>query len=186
MIPDEIGMTTDEVRELLSVAAGYDLRTVGQSDVDAWVLALQDLRIPRLSLGECVDAVIMHYQTSTDRIMPAHILNRVRAERSAALAAVMPLQQAGPAAYDQRVNGLWTTALEEAKAHMTANRTAVLAHPDLAQRLTEPPLGWAKPEQWNGGIPPETFSGEHNNSARREALIEIVAEAARRATEPIA
>lgn len=177
-------MTTDEVRELLSVAAGYDSRTVGESDVDAWVLALRDLRIPNLALGECVDAVIMHYQTSTDRIMPAHILNRVRAERSAALAAVMPTQQAIAGVYDQHVHGLWTRAHEEARARLTANRTAVLAHPDLAQRLTEPPLSYPRAEQWNGGVPPETFGGEHNGSARREALVEIVAEAARRSEEP--
>jgi hypothetical protein len=185
MIPDEIGMTADEVRELLSVAAGYDLRTVGQSDVDAWVLALQDLRIPRLSLGECVDAVILHYQTSTDRIMPAHILDRVRRERQAALAAVMPAHPAGPANYDQRVHGLWGTALAEAGSRMAANRSAVLAHPDLARRLTEPPLNFPKPEQWRGNIGPDTFGGEHNDSARREALAELVDEATRRATEPV-
>lgn len=33
-------------------------------------------------------------------------------------------------------------------------RAAVLRHPELAAELTRPPLGFARPEHWNGYIPP--------------------------------
>lgn len=35
----------------------------------------------------------------------------------------------------------------EARGDITANRTAVLAYPDLAARLTEPPLEYTRPER---------------------------------------
>ncbi len=56
-------------------------------------------------------------------------------------------------------------------------RRLVLSHPDLAARLCEPALGYQRPEQWNGFVPPEIFNGEHNLSPRLEALAAIVAEA---------
>ncbi|MFC9973595.1 hypothetical protein ACFVH6_22140 [Spirillospora sp. NPDC127200] len=56
-------------------------------------------------------------------------------------------------------------------------RDAVLAYPDLAARLCEDPIGYARPDQWNGYVPPEIADQRHNNSPRREALAEIVAEA---------
>lgn len=64
-------------------------------------------------------------------------------------------------------------------------RALVLRHPDIARRLTMPPLGYAQPQQWTGYVPPERWNGEHNDSPRRAALAEIVAaaEAAERAHE---
>jgi hypothetical protein len=56
-------------------------------------------------------------------------------------------------------------------------REAVLAHPDLAERLTQPPLDYAQPSQWNGFVPPEQFNGQNNDSPRRAALVAIVDEA---------
>ncbi len=44
----------------------------------------------------------------------------------------------------------------EARAAAAERRRRVLAHPDLAQRLTERPLGFPRPEMWNGYIPPAT------------------------------
>jgi hypothetical protein len=70
---------------------------------------------------------------------------------------------------------------------MTVNaaglRAMVLAHPDLAERLTQPPLSYQRPEQWNGFVPPDTFNGQHNDSPRRAALVAIVAEAESRKTK---
>lgn len=57
------------------------------------------------------------------------------------------------------------------------DRDAVLAYPDLAERLTQPPLDYAKPEQWGGFVPPEYFNQQPNGSPRRAALVEIVTEA---------
>lgn len=66
---------------------------------------------------------------------------------------------------------------------MADNRRGVLGYPDLARKLTEPPIGFERPEQWNGFVPPEQWREQHNDSARREALVELVAEAARRDVE---
>ncbi len=35
-----------------------------------------------------------------------------------------------------------------------ARRAAVLRHPDLARKLTQFPLAWKRPQNWNGYIPP--------------------------------
>jgi hypothetical protein len=43
------------------------------------------------------------------------------------------------------------------KTDSQARRARVLAHPDLAERLTEPPLGLRDPVQWSGWIPPRTM-----------------------------
>lgn len=84
-----------------------------------------------------------------------------------------------------------------------ARRDRVLAYPDLARRLTEPPLRFADPSDWNGWIPPAMqpeepcgygcgrhhrcdgiHAARRNNSARRQALVEIAAEAWRRDHQP--
>lgn len=175
-------MTPEEVIDLLSIITGYDRRTVGQVDVESWLRALDDPRIPNLAYDECVDAVITHYRDTTDFIMPAHILNRVKADRAAGIARIMPPKRAEHGAY-AAAGELWRKQFAEAQQRMKRNKAAVLACPDLAVKLTEDPLNYAKPEQWNGGIPPETFGGEHNDSARREALIALVAEATSQSKE---
>jgi hypothetical protein len=82
-------------------------------------------------------------------------------------------------------------------------RDRVLRYPDLAARLTQPPLNYRRPEDWQGWIPPEALEVEAcrhcredpgqwgcrrpqhtariNNSVRRTELVAIVAEADRRA-----
>jgi hypothetical protein len=59
-------------------------------------------------------------------------------------------------------------------------RDVVLAYPDLAKRLTDSPLDYERPEQWNGFVPPAEFNGVHNDSPRRAALVAIVEEARQR------
>jgi hypothetical protein len=83
-----------------------------------------------------------------------------------------------------------------------ARRARVLRYPDLAKKLTQPPLGYSRPEAWNGWVPPAALEVEAcpacrtdpgkwgckgpmhtarlNSSARRTALVEIAAEALRR------
>lgn len=78
-----------------------------------------------------------------------------------------------------------------AQAHTAAQqrRGRVLAHADLADALTTAPIGYARPDQWNGYVPPETdaipMGGGYvrNTSPRRAALVEICAEALRREQE---
>ncbi len=79
----------------------------------------------------------------------------------------------------------------EALARCRERRERVLRHPDLAARLTQPPLNHSDPAMWNGYVPPATWgdywSGKHgegkpkpNNSPERAALVDICAEALRR------
>ena len=74
-------------------------------------------------------------------------------------------------------------AREAAEAILAAHefnqhrRAAALKHPDLAARLTQPPLSWSRPERWNGYIPPRMWQESPNDSPRRVALVEIAAEA---------
>ena len=69
-------MNRPEAAILLGVAAAFDQRTIGETDVTAWAEALA-----RYDLEPCRRAVIGHYTETTDRIMPAHITRRIRAVR---------------------------------------------------------------------------------------------------------
>ncbi len=44
----------------------------------------------------------------------------------------------------------------EARAAAAERRRRVLAHPDLAQRLTQQPLNFSSPGRWTGYVPPAT------------------------------
>lgn len=73
---------------------------------------------------------------------------------------------------------------EGAAADCARRRALVLRHPDLAARLTEPPLTHTTPEAWTGHIPPATFNGAPNNTPARNALLALVTEAEHRTTQP--
>ena len=68
---------------------------------------------------------------------------------------------------------------------MPSERELVLGQPDLAARLTKPPLGYKAAEQWNGYIPPYMVPGSdrhvRNDSPQRVHLVAIVREAIARA-----
>jgi hypothetical protein len=77
--------------------------------------------------------------------------------------------------------------IAKAGAVCADRRARVLRHPELAARLTQPPVGYQSAEQWNGYVPParvpagdDGIDGLLNNSPRRAALIDISAEALRR------
>jgi hypothetical protein len=69
-------VTPDETIDLLSVAAAFDRRTTGESDVIAWHAAVGDL-----DFADSRTAVIAHYQQSRDWVMPADVRTRVKAMR---------------------------------------------------------------------------------------------------------
>lgn len=94
---------------------------------------------------------------------------------------------------------MMAAAMQAAHEEAAARRERVLAHPDLRLKLTEAPIGYERPDQWNGYVPPKTDAEQScpdcrngikhcrnthmasaNTSARRRALIEIAAEALRR------
>ena len=66
-------MNRADAARLLALAAAYDCRTVGETDVAAWHLALDGLDPER-----CKAAIVRHYRESTDRVMPAHIRRLAR------------------------------------------------------------------------------------------------------------
>lgn len=63
-----------------------------------------------------------------------------------------------------------------AAAVCVKRRLRVLAQPDIARRLTQPPLAWTRPENWNGYIPPGTWGERLNDAPERAALLAILAD----------
>jgi hypothetical protein len=101
------------------------------------------------------------------------------------------------------VDSLWRRKLAEGRALTQERRARVLAYPDLAARLCQAPLGFARPQQWNGYVPPRmgqyaepellrsssghpnrhghrTDPEQLNDSPRRAVLVSICAEALQR------
>ena len=67
-------MTSDEVWDLLGVISSFDRRKLNPADGPAWEAVVGDL-----PFGECRDAVVAHYRTRREWIMPADIRNAVKA-----------------------------------------------------------------------------------------------------------
>ena len=76
-------MTPDETVDLLTVAAAFDQRTVGEGDAMAWHAVLGDL-----SFTDAKQAVLGYYADTRERIMPADVRQRVRDIRDARLNAM--------------------------------------------------------------------------------------------------
>ena len=90
-------MTPADAARILAVAAGYDRRTVGEVDAQAWARALDELE-PR----DCVEAIHAHYRDSSKWVMPADIREHIsEAKRQKAIA---------------RKNAQQRLALEEARS----------------------------------------------------------------------
>lgn len=101
-------LTPDQINALLQTAARYDRRTIGPSDIDAWLQAShigrwatrQDLPdgtwqwSPHLAEA----AIHRHFATSTAWLMPAHVTELVAAERRIQTPAALALPPAGPPA----------------------------------------------------------------------------------------
>ncbi len=86
--------------------------------------------------------------------------------------------------------------IETARADREARRERVLRYPDLARRLVTE-AGYARPEQWNGYVPPRHVSGRVapadkaargsdvlNLSRARAVLVQICADALQREATP--
>lgn len=66
-------MTLAETAELLAIATGVDKRTVGEIDVRAWQMVLDDI-----PFTDAVKALRAHYRETTRPVMPADIVQRVK------------------------------------------------------------------------------------------------------------
>lgn len=72
-------MSPDQVIDLLSLMAAYDRRTVGETDVRAWHLAVADL-----PFDDAKEAVVRHYQQERSWLMPVDVrklVKKIREER---------------------------------------------------------------------------------------------------------
>lgn len=67
--------------------------------------------------------------------------------------------------------------MAQGRTDAAARKALVLRHPEIAARLTKPPFGYKSPEQWAGGVPPETFNGTRNDSPLRPAVLQLLADA---------
>ena len=79
-------MTPTEAAALLAIAAAFDNRKPDADAAQAWALALDGLRFE-----DCRDAVMTHYRTSADWLMPSVVIaavKRMRRERIAAFGAL--------------------------------------------------------------------------------------------------
>lgn len=80
----------------------------------------------------------------------------------------------------------WRTAAKAAREERQENRRLILAYPDIAAKLCDPPLDYTQPDRWTGHIPPrydaERIDGVTplNTSPRRAALLELLEAAAER------
>jgi hypothetical protein len=70
-------MTPAEVARLLAGAAMFDYRKIDRDDALAWHHVLGDL-----DFDDAIEAVRRHYAESTERLMPAHVRQGVRAIRN--------------------------------------------------------------------------------------------------------
>ena len=70
-------MTPEETVDLLTVAAAFDQRTVGEGDAMAWYSVVGDL-----PFADARQAVLSYYAVTRERIMPADVRTEVRRMRN--------------------------------------------------------------------------------------------------------
>jgi len=74
-------MTTDEVIEILALAAFWDNREASEANVHAW---RESAKIGRWTYPEACEAIKVYYATTISErpwIMPSHITNWIKADR---------------------------------------------------------------------------------------------------------
>lgn len=170
-------MIASETALVLAVAAAFDARTIGDGDVAAWHSALYDL-----DFGACREAVIAHYRRSDDRITPAQIRHLTNPDAANKRVPAPPENiAANPHEWRKRVS----QAGIQGPLTNQQRRELVLAYPDIAAKLTAPPMRLPRPEAWSGFIPAADYEATRgrvpNPSPYRRQLEAILAEAAERA-----
>jgi hypothetical protein len=72
------GLSDDQVRALLAIAASYDHRQLTESSVAAWTEAA---RVGRWDFVTARDAIVWHNANDPEYLKPAHITRYIRAKR---------------------------------------------------------------------------------------------------------
>lgn len=170
-------MNRTETDVLLSVAAAFDYRTIGEADTHAWHAALYDL-----DFTTAREAVIAHYRRTDDRITPAQIRHLTNPGQANKPIPAPPEDIAqNPAEWRKRVSA----AAVAGPLLNQQRRELVLRYPDLAAKLTQPPYSLARPDQWTGFIPAGDYEARHGrvpvDAPIRAQLLAILNEAAQRA-----
>lgn len=70
-------VTLPEAAQVLTVAAAFDRRTIGESDAQAWASALADVPV-----ADAIEAVKQHYSLASEWIMPSHVRARAKTIRT--------------------------------------------------------------------------------------------------------
>jgi hypothetical protein len=83
-------MTPTEAAALLTICAAYDNRKPDVDAAKAWAMALDGYRFE-----DCRDAIVGHYRTSREWIMPADVITAVKRIRTGRLEDAAPCPPAG-------------------------------------------------------------------------------------------
>ena len=187
-------MGMPQVSRLLGMIAAFDGRTSGESELHAWhEIATRG----RWTYDEAREQVLKHFELDESGwLMPGRINTMIRMARQDRLSRrpVAPLDGTADAAYEKdlvrdrsAIMALWEAARLESKERSQRRRELVFKHPDLAKQLLSNLIGYSRPENWNGWIPPATVAARDgyvpNDSPRRAALVALVEEAERREAE---
>lgn len=139
-------MTPAEAQMLLGIAASFDNRKPSEEAAVSWSHALGDY-----PFVDCRDAVVEHYRSSTDWIMPGHIIAIVRRVRSKRIAGAGDLTPPPGTEAEQRA---W---LAGARRHIadggTVDSDAAYGElkprhlPELRALMSAPPTVHPEPEE---------------------------------------
>lgn len=86
-------MTPAEAAVLTGIAASFDNRKPDEAAATAWAMALDGLRFE-----DCRDAIVSHYRTSREWIMPIDVITTVKRMRTSRLEDAPPVDP--PAGHD--------------------------------------------------------------------------------------
>jgi hypothetical protein len=155
----------DEIIDLLTVAAAFDQRTVGETDVVAWSAVLG-----KSGFAAARQAVISHYGEQVRRVMPADIRQHIRMNSRPDSVPFAEL----PAASPDEPNEAYLKAREDMVSAMAARDSlAMAANADAGERAAAwldahlkpgkpagPPMTVSAADRWMElpGDPPEVRS----------------------------
>ena len=96
-------MNPSEAAIVLTFAAAYDRRTVGEADAKAWALAL-----PHVRVKDAQAAIVEHYTESREFLMPSDVGRIVRRQRTDAHRDITPPPPPRELASEPKREVLWT------------------------------------------------------------------------------